>query len=425
MGRLAAHPWRWAGIGVAVHLAVPTVGTVLWDGVPGRDPLLELTAIAAGMLLGAALLGTTAIVGAADRSRRSERVPFALAALAAGLQIFAVIWDWINEFRGIEHTGYAAPWLISLLLLLIAFGFGFSARRFARRPEAVREPLPRRLRRGWREATKSWSVLAGSGSLLVLPALSFLLGMATWIAAFAVAAQFVEPTMSRLVLASFILLLPGTLLGTFFGVAFVAALDRRLAGERATVGYGLRVAWCRRGAIVGWSLLAAGVGAILQGLQQLRSEWAVAPLLSWLAGAAWGVLTLFVIPVLALEEVGVRDTVRRVGELVRRRWGEGMGGAGNFMLVGAVAGAVVGAVGSVIIVAIAVVVPDRHVVVFVYLGCFFMLLLLIAAIGAAAQVLSLALYRIATTGEAVGPFTADELEHAMVPRRRLRLRRRR
>jgi uncharacterized membrane protein YdfJ with MMPL/SSD domain len=61
--------------------------------------------------------------------------------------------------------------------------------------------------------------------------------------------------------------------------------------------------------------------------------------------------------------------------------GEGMGGAGNFTLVGALAGVVIGAVGAVVIVVAAAV--------------------------------------------ALGPFTADELQHAMVPRRRLRRRARR
>lgn len=260
-----------------------------------------------------------------------------------------------------------------------------------------------------------------SGTLLLLPATSYVLGLIVWVGAFAAAGRFADPTLSRLAIASFIVLLPGTVLGTFFGVAFVYALDQRLSGRPASARDGLHAAWDRRAAILAWSLLAAGVGAILQALQQLRSEWAAVPLLSWLAGAAWGVLTLFVLPILALEDLNLRETVRRAGGLVRRRWGEGIAGATNLTLVMIIAAAVLGlTIGA----AAAVAEPDSDAVRAVYVAGIAIGFLLIAVIAVAGEVLALALYRHAVGRGAVAPFTDDDLDHALVARRRLRRRRR-
>jgi hypothetical protein len=308
--------------------------------------------------------------------------------------------------------------MLTLLLMPLAGVLAFASRRFRRAPERVRPPLNVRLGRGWREAKRSWTVLRDNRSLLVLPFASFLLGTGGWMGGWLLAGTWVERTMPRFALTGFIVLLPLTIAGTFLGVAFIAALSRRLDGEHAGVADGLRLAWARRGPVLRWSLLAAGVGAILQGLQQLKSEWALAPLLSWLAGIAWGVLTVFVLPVLALEGVGVRAAVRRAGSLVGDRWGESVAGLGNLSLVGAVLGAPLGvAIG----IGIAIAAPDRDTVMAVSVAGFVAFRLMVSAIGAAGQVLSLALYRYAT-GRSTGPFRADELDDALIPRRRPRLR---
>jgi hypothetical protein len=411
---MAKRPWRWIGIGVALLMGWAIAGSALFGDARLEGVTAAITVVP--FLLAAGLVLVAAVGGARDKGRRAERPAFALAAAAGGLLTAGIGWGLANELRGSEDTVYVALLIVALLLLPVAGALGFSARRFARRPEAVREPLARRLARGWGEATRSWIVLVGSGRLLLLPAASWALGVATWIGGYLLAGQWVDSTMGRLVLAGFLLLLPGTVLGTFFGVAYLAALDRRLSDEPATVRDGLRVAWRRRGAILGWSVLAAGVGALIQGLQQLRSEWAVAPLLSWLAGAAWGVLTLFVLPVIAIEDVGVRDAVRRAGGLVKQRWGEGMAGAGNLTLVAGAAGA---AVAVLLAPAFVIAAPDRDAIQIVFLASLAVFVAIIAVIGTAMQVLSLALYRHATGGGAIGPFTADDLQHAIIERRRL------
>ncbi len=133
----------------------------------------------------------------------------------------------------------------------------------------------------------------------------------------------------------------------------------------------------------------------MQALAQLRSEWAAASLVSWL---------------------GLRDTLRRAGAIVRRRWGEGMAGAGNLTLVAGLAGAIFGLV---VAVASFVAAPDEAALTAVFLTSITAFFLLVAAVGAAGQVLALALYRHAVGRGPLPPFTDVDLEHALVARRRL------
>jgi hypothetical protein len=415
MGNLTRHPWAFAGAGLALHFGWVVIGGLVFDDTPGREPGLAVAAAELPLLIGSGMAFAGGIAGRRRAQARGQRVAFATVAIAASLQAITVVWDWVNELHGSEDTTYIAPWIVALLLLPVAFATALRGRGFRRGPEAVREPLLKRLRRGWREATRSWTLLVRSGRLLLLPAAAYVFGCGTWIGAFVLAGHVADATMSRLVVTSFIGLLPGTLVGTFFGVAYLSALDRQLSGRPATVGGGLGHAWARRRAIFGWSLLAAGVGAVLQALQQLRAEWAAGPLLSWVAGAAWGVLTLFVLPVLAVEDLGLRDTLRRAGALVRRRWGEGIAGVSNLTLV-AVAASVV--VCTLLVVGTAVAAPSGTASDAVFVAALAASVLIIVAIGSAMQVLALALYRHAAGAGPVAPFTDDDLQHALVARRR-------
>jgi Family of unknown function (DUF6159) len=158
-----------------------------------------------------------------------------------------------------------------------------------------------------------------------------------------------------------------------------------------------------------WALLSAGVGAIMQLLQHLRSEWLLAPVVSWLAGAAWSVVSLFAVPVLALEDAPVREVAGRASALVRRRWGEGVGGVSALVLVWM-------PVIFVIVFAFAVVggITQTRTVL---LGAFVAMYVCIALMGVQQQLLSLAVYRFAVDGRPIGGFDADDLERALQPRR--------
>lgn len=273
----------------------------------------------------------------------------------------------------------------------------------------------RRLKLGWREAGECWRLIRRDPYLLVLPTLSLVFVIATWAALFLVASAVVGEFYLQMAIVGALAAYPSNFAATFFGVAFIALADGRLHGQKTTIAEGLRIARTRLRAIAKWALLASGVGLALQLLQQLRSDWIAASIFSWIAGAAWTVLTFFVVPVLAFEDLGIRDTLRRSGQIVRERWGEGIGGAGNLAVVFGVAILVLFVPGMIVMGIAFTFGQAAGIAIAVVLGMLF-----VASIGAASvagQLFALALYRFATTGAPIGGFSPDVLTTAFRPRR--------
>lgn len=398
--------WRTIGIGAVIGLA-GIFPASLPRSTDGPDPLLPRAIAYVPVLAGAVVILVAALAG----MRRRDRPALGLVALAGALQVVAFAIDLVTDTHGASPNWLALAYVLSWPLLGAGALFGRRGRRqeaFARRPERPRrEPLDKRFGRGWREAGATWAMLREARGLLVLPLGSLALGLGVWGLLFAAFSRLAHPWIPHLFLTSLVAMYPATLTGTFTGVAFLSAMDARLHGRPASVRDGLRVAWRRRRAIAGWALLSAGVGALLQALQQLRSDWVIGPVVSWAIGAAWALVSMLAVPVLALEDVGVADAVRRGARLARDRWGEGVAGAGNLSLVWVVAFTALGLLaapaveaGTAGIVALALVFAAA-----------------IAVMGVQIQLLGLSLYRFAVDGETLGRFEPGDLERAVQPRR--------
>ena len=114
----------------------------------------------------------------------------------------------------------------------------------------------------------------------------------------------------------------------FFNAALVGAAMIRMDGGNPTLGDGLRIAWARKGRILGYALIAATVGLILRAIEE-RVGW-LGSLVVKLIGVAWAVATFLVVPVLVTRDVGPVGAVKESAELLRSTWGENL--IGNFGL---------------------------------------------------------------------------------------------
>lgn len=114
----------------------------------------------------------------------------------------------------------------------------------------------------------------------------------------------------------------------FFNVALVSTAGDRLAGGKATVNDGLKLAWERKGKILQWAILAATVGILLRALERRMSV--LGRLTAGLIGVAWTLACYFVVPVLAVENLGPVEALERSARLLRETWGEGLSGGFSF-----------------------------------------------------------------------------------------------
>jgi hypothetical protein len=104
-----------------------------------------------------------------------------------------------------------------------------------------------------------------------------------------------------------------------FNVALVFAATERIEGRTPTVCGSLAMAWGRRATILRWALLAAVVGTLARTLE--RRFGVFGRLLGFAGAFAWAVATFLVLPVLAFEDLGPRQALRRSSSLLEERFG--------------------------------------------------------------------------------------------------------
>ena len=197
----------------------------------------------------------------------------------------------------------------------------------------------------------------------------------------------------------------GSIVSSYCAVIVAVMADHRLCGGTPRVADGIAAANARLARILIWTLLSIGVGMALQVIaERLKFGW----LASRLLGFTWGVATTFVVPVLALEDVSVRESVRRSATIFRARWGESVVADGAIGVVFFVALIPVVA----LIVAVAMVsVPAAVAVGILLVG------LLVLVSSALDAVVDVALYRYAVDGTAVGGYTIADLEESFRSKR--------
>lgn len=194
----------------------------------------------------------------------------------------------------------------------------------------------------------------------------------------------------------------------FFNTALVGAAMMRLDGDNPTLADGLRLAWSRLPAILGYALIAATVGMVLRALEQragLIGRWVIG-----LLGVAWTVATFLVVPILAATDLGPAEAVKESAKLLRRTWGENLIGNAGISMAFGVLFIVVALLGSAMFLGAG---SHSLAVNAVLAGVFVLIFILLGLIQSALQgIYSAALYRYATVGNAGNGFEATTLEQA-------------
>jgi hypothetical protein len=269
----------------------------------------------------------------------------------------------------------------------------------------------KRIKRGWGLTKKSWALLNGNRELIRFP----LYGA---VATTLLAIVFLGPglylldqdslggAIPLLVIGIYVL----SVVGFYFSVGLAAAADMIFRGQaNVTVSDGLDVARERFSQICGWAAISTAI-SVLMGL--LENQGGVAgEIAARLVGMAWSLVTFLAVPVIAIEGTGPVETLKRSASMFRERWGQQI--TGNIAIGGAVF--LIGVLPAAILIVGGVLLWSTSSFLGAVLVVIGALILAIAMLisRALSGVFGVALYRYALDGEALGGFTAEELESAV------------
>jgi len=267
-----------------------------------------------------------------------------------------------------------------------------------------------RIKRGWNLSKKSWGLLNEHRQLIRFPLYG---GIAT----FLLALVFIGPGLYLLdkdALAGAIpLIVLGiyalSVVGFYFSVGLAACADLIFRGQPATVSDGLAVSRSRFSQICGWAAISTAISVVMGTLENQGGLGG--QIAARLVGTAWSLVTFLAVPVIAIEGTGPIQTLKRSASMFKQRWGQQI--AGNIVIGGVVF--LLGVLPAAILVGLGILVwPSASFVgaLLVVVGTLgFAIAMLIN--GALRGIFGVALYRYALDGEAVGGFTAEELESAV------------
>ena len=200
-----------------------------------------------------------------------------------------------------------------------------------------------RISRSWSLAGQCWDVLKEDPALLVFPLLSSI-ALLVLLGSFALPVfalyHSLQPVMMDgntthvrrllfyLTMYGFYVVSYAVMM--FFNSALISVALKRLDGESASVGDGLRMALANLPAILAYAVIAATVGAILRAIEERVGF--VGRIIVAIIGAGWTLATAMTLPVLVEENVGPIEAISRSLELLRRNWGENLIGNGGISL---------------------------------------------------------------------------------------------
>lgn len=264
-----------------------------------------------------------------------------------------------------------------------------------------------RIRSGMELVGRSWRVVAGDAWLVALVvasvALSAVVGLVLFIAAFGRL-----PGVDDLRFPQYFVVVPflwaTSFIATWCNCVVTVVADRRLQGRSITVLEAATIVAPRTGRILMWVLLSGVVGLVLFVIaERLGLAGRIA---NWLFGLAWHLATVFVVPVLVLEDVAVRPAVRRSASLFRSRWAEKVTADATIGLAGLFCALpVIAAISVLALVSLPLAIVLGVIAIAAFVGI----------AGALRTVLDVAVYRYAVDGVVAGPFTSDDVTGRFKP----------
>jgi hypothetical protein len=272
-----------------------------------------------------------------------------------------------------------------------------------------------RMRRGWELTKKAWGVVRSHPGLAKLPLTGGALALVAVIIFGGPGIALISIDNNGTKVLGGILLVIAAYLASFaviyYNVALASGADQALRGGEPDIHAAKAVARSRIGVIAKWAAVSAAISILMSVLRDRAG--AAGNIVAGIGGAIWSLITFLVVPVLAFENIGPIDAIKRSAHLFRQRWGQQV--TGN-VVIGGIAGLAVFL--GVLIGVLGVVIMAAGDAAAIAVGAVLFLIGLVAAIagavfgGATRGVFGVALYHYVADNTAVGPFTVPDLEGA-------------
>jgi hypothetical protein len=127
----------------------------------------------------------------------------------------------------------------------------------------------------------------------------------------------------------FLLYLGLSVISTFFTMCAVHTIKTRFEGGNASFLDSIKFAFSKFHLIVAWGFVNATIGLILRIIDNIAERIGgigeiVIKILTGLLGAAWSILTLFVVPAMVYENIGPIDAIKKSVGTLKKTWGESL-----------------------------------------------------------------------------------------------------
>ena len=123
-----------------------------------------------------------------------------------------------------------------------------------------------------------------------------------------------------MIVGLFLAYLALTFVSSFFTAGLVHQTREVLAGGDSSLKAGLSAAWERKLPLLIWSLIAATIGVIINGLENADSR--VAQVVGVLFSVAWTLMTFFIIPVIVFERTSTVGMFKESARKFKQTYGE-------------------------------------------------------------------------------------------------------
>ena len=196
-----------------------------------------------------------------------------------------------------------------------------------------------RLSSGWKLGLTSLGIIRKHRQLIIFPVISgfsLLVVMATFFFIIAGANNWhfnsiIDNTSPLYYIYIFITYLVNYFIIVFFNVALVHSARKAFKGETPSVSEGISYSMTRISTIFSWAIIAATVGLLLRVIAENLGR--IGQIITAILGITWSITTFFVVPVLAYENTGPVEALKKSAAMMKAKWGESIGAGFSFFLL--------------------------------------------------------------------------------------------